>query len=438
MEDKMKILEMLDAGKITPEQASELIKAIGAEITPTPEIRGGSQVPPQGNAGPSEAHTAQSGQRMHGSYGGDISHQNNNGPRNSQSGDARGFDEIASDLRDKLGGLAKEWEPRLKVIAGAVAEKTVDFADKVTKEVTKAVDSRPSERSSSSAGSQGGSTQSGMRTEPARSSTRPGQTFERSFELIVAGTSSEFVLAGLNAPVTIKGYNGDKISAKITCKPKQLGADIALVSYGNKYILNYDAAAFLEVSVDAYVPEKLFSIINVSTTNALLHVSNIGTVSFNGASSEGSAIYANIDADRLDISASSGKLELSGVSGKVGRIDAVNSVISAVNLDIEDMKLESSNAPINLSITDYTNFNNYVWNIETSNGRIFANIPSTPALGYSIKAASALGSVKLGLTGMEYSLNSASNVEARSANYDTCTKRVNISFETSNDGIIIN
>ena len=55
-----------------------------------------------------------------------------------------------------------------------------------------------------------------------------------------------------------------------------------------------------------------------------------------------------------------------------------------------------------------------------------------------LPAASALGSVKLGLTGLSYTLNSAANIEARSVNYDSCAKRVRVSFESSNADIIVN
>ena len=403
MDEKMKILEMLDAGKITPEQASELIKAIGDR---EPAASGANH----NHHGSHSHHSSHSHSEI-------PRHNNGNGAR-PQSGEGKGLgiDEIAADLRVKLGSLAKEWEPKVKEIAGVVAEKTVDFADKVTKEVTKAVEPKPAERQQSSAA------QSGMRSEPARPITptaRPGQLSERSFELVVPNAGSELVLAGFNAPVTVKGYNGDKITAKITYKAKQPNADIGLISYGNKFILNYDAAAFSEVGIDAYVPEKLFGIVNISNINAVLHASSISTEVFS-------------------VSTTGGKMELSRICAADGRLDAVNSVVTVSNLDIKNMKLETGNAPINLSMTDFTNFNDYMWTIETSNGRISANIPSTPSLGYRIKAASALGTVKLGLTNMEYSQNSAAHVEARSANFDTCAKRVSISFESSNDSIVIN
>ena len=406
MEEKMMILKMLEEGKVTPEQAAELLKAVGASN----KAHSPRETP--GNEGFSP-HTPH---KPHTHHGSDTPRPNNGGPSAPHPGESKGLglEEIAADLRVRFGELAKEWEPKVKSIAGTMAEKTAEFADKVAKatepkpgaghhyhhdsgfkqEVRYAADGPP---------------------EPARPS---GQT-ERVFELTVTGASNELIIAGQGAPVTIKGYNGDKISAKVSCRPIRRDAGISLVSHGDKYILNYDETDFSSVAIDAYVPEKLFSVVRISTDNGLLRVSGVG-------------------AESISVSGTNAKVEVSDVYAKSGSIESVNGAISAVNLDIENMKVETSNAPINLSIASFAKHREYTWLIETSNGRIFASIPSTFDLGYHVKAASALGSVKLGLTGLSYTQNSAANIEARSVNYDSCAKRVRVSFESSNADIIVN
>ena len=392
MEEKMMILKMLEEGKVTPEQAAELLKAIGA-----PE--GARQEKP--NAGGPSAYSHHVPHTES-----ETTRPNHNGPRAPHCAEPKGLglDEIAADLRVRLGDLAKDWEPKIKSFAGVMAEKTADLADKVAKAA------EPKH-----GGEHRG--QSGKTVPEAHSSY--GSTIERSFEITVSGSSNELIISGMNAPVTIKGYNGDKISAKVSYRQRRHDADISLLSHGDKYILSYDDSAVSYLGVDAYVPERLFREIRVSNNNGPLRVSGVNAESFSA-------------------DCSNAKVEVSDICAKSGVIDSANGAVSAVNLDISDLKLEASNAPINLSIASFAKHTEYTWSIETSNGRIFANVPSAPGLGYHVKAASAIGTVKLGLTGMSYSHNTASIAEARSVDYDSCSKRARISFESSNADIIVN
>ena len=422
MEEKMMILKMLEEGKVTPEQAAELLKAVSAD-SPAPDTRENAQSrPPQPDFGHFAPHTPRTPDTRHTHHTSHAPHSasdtplpNSGGPRAPHSSESKGLglDEIAADLRVRFGELAKEWEPKVKSFAGTMAEKTAEFADKVAK----ATEPKPGAGHPHGGGfAQEVRQTMGDPPAPARAS---GHNIERVFELTVTGASNELIIAGQGAPVTIKGYNGDKISAKVSCRPSRHDAGISLVSHGDKYILNYDETDFNSVAIDAYVPEKLFGIVRISTDNALLRVSGVS-------------------AESVSVSGTNAKIEVSDIYAKSGSIDSVNGAISAVNLDIENMKVETSNAPINLSITSFAKHREYTWLIETSNGRIFANIPSTFDLGYHVRAASALGSVKLGLTGLSYTLNSAANIEARSVNYDSCAKRVRVSFESSNADIIVN
>ncbi|MCL2616937.1 MAG: DUF4097 domain-containing protein [Defluviitaleaceae bacterium] len=434
MEEKMAILKMLEDGKITPEQAAELIKAVSSSAEASAGTHSNSQQQhTQPHHTPHAYHTHHTSHTYHTppSPADDVPRQNYSGarPPGDSTSKGLGLDEIAADLRDKAVELAKEWEPKVRTIAGVVAEKTADLADRVAK----AAETRTTSHSS-------GFTESLRSAVPhgTTAHTPSSATLDSTFELAVHGASNELILSGLNGPVTVKGYNGDKISAKISYRPKRLGADIALVSHGNKYILIYDDTAFHAIAIDAYVPDKLFRTVRVSADNAPLHISGVSTASFSAELTNVTATITGINAESFGVNGVGGRLEVVDITAKSGNIETTNTAVSAINLDIENMRLETSNAPINLSISNYVKFREYSWLVETSNGRIFASIPSTPDLGYYLKAASALGSVKLGITGLSYTQNTASSVEARSINYDTCAKHVRISFESSNADIIVN
>ncbi|MCL2618009.1 MAG: DUF4097 domain-containing protein [Defluviitaleaceae bacterium] len=184
-------------------------------------------------------------------------------------------------------------------------------------------------------------------------------------------------------------------------------------------MLNYDETAFSAIAIDAYVPERMFRAVRVSCEG-------------------GSVAVSNVCADDVSIQTAGGRADVSDVSGRRGLIESEGGAISAVNLDIENMKIETNNAPIQLSITNLSKYGEYTWCVETGNGRIVASLPSAHGLGYHVKARSALGGVKIGLTGLSFLHNMPANTEARSANFDTCATRVKLDLENSNEDIVIN
>jgi hypothetical protein len=66
------------------------------------------------------------------------------------------------------------------------------------------------------------------------------------------------------------------------------------------------------------------------------------------------------------------------------------------------------------------------------------NLPAAPDLGYSIKARAAMGEIRLGLTGLQYTINDPSMAEARSVQYDMAAKQIRLVVETSNAPLTIN
>ena len=435
--EKMMILKMLEEGKITATEAARLMEASGGkkasskpldfEKTHTQDSytsRGDStygSAPTPNNRPNYNTGYAHNGQA--------YSSQGQSGPRQSHQGP--GFDNLVNDLGRKFDTFAKDMEPKLQKFSEVVVEKTSSVADSISRSI-----------SQSTVPSRGGDYHSTGQAGPSKyrmpASGYSNNSMEKNFEILVQPGYCELNLTGLNGDVLVNGYNGDKITAKINYRPKRNAAAIDLMKLGDKYYLNYDEDDFEFVTIDAYVPEKMFKNIRVETINAKIILSTIITESLtiNGINAKGD--IKNVSAENLFIDTSNGELALFGINGKYGKIDTFNASVNATGIDIENMSLTSNNAPVTLNIDYFARYTDYTWAVEAANGKLIMNIPSAPDLGYYVKAKTSLNNVKLGLTGMEYIVNNNNFVEAKSYSFDAAPKKVRLSAETSNAPLSIN
>ncbi|MDR1559653.1 MAG: DUF4097 domain-containing protein [Clostridiales bacterium] len=399
--EKLMILKMLEEGKISAKEAGRLLEAAGRE-----------------DSGPSyHSYTAPPKQpASSGSYSSSASYAGNANNRPYDEGVSRpaaGLDSFAGDLSRKFDVFARDLEPKLQRFSETVVEKTADIADRISRSIE---DSRRS---------------------ASPSVPRPdGQ--EKRFELFVTPGYNELNIAGLNGDVLIHGYNGDKISASVFCKPRRLNAPLSLMRLGNKYFLNYDDDDFDKVAVDAYVPESMFNVISVNTINGLLDVSTLSAENMSLNNSNGQTKLQSLAADFLKTECNNGRLNIGIVKARNARVENFNGAIDVLDLDSSNLKLTSVNGGIVVNMSQYASFSDYLWDIESSNGKLTLNLPTYPELGYHVKAHASLGQIRVGLTNLNYLFNSSSLTEAKSINFDHCPKKVKLALETSNATLQIN
>ena len=354
--EKMKILKMLESGLISADEAARLLNAAA----------------PASGSHTQNAH--------HTSFDDCNAPRSNNGAGAAATSPNAGLDDFAKDLGQKFDTLAKEWEPKLQKFVSQFAEKTVDMAGKFSQSI-----SASAERTAA---------------ESPRPAAPAGSTEERNFELRVLSGYAELNLSGMNAPLTIKGYNGDTITLKATCKTRRFGGGMQLKQMGSKYTLLYDENDFLSVEINAFVPMNLFSFVTFTTAN-------------------GPAVVSDFTCKNM-------------------HVETLNGPLTAHNLDVENLKLITANGPVNVSTNGFFSHTDYTWLIETSNSPLKANMPADSACGYHIKAFTSLGDVRLGLTNLNFLQNAKSNAEAKTIHFENMTKRVKMSLETSNGPIIVN
>ncbi len=214
--EKMKILKMLEEGKINAQEASRLLESGKFE-----------------------------------SYKEENRSNDQGGARSASRPTGKTFDDYADDFNRKFSSLAGELEPKINKFAEKVVEKTVAVADKISETIASSdfSISKPSGRAAA--------------TEP------------RQFELKVSQGENQLDLRGLNGDVLVKGYNGDKISIKVYASATPYNAPISLSQYGNTYKLVYNENEFQKVSIDAFVPSNMFNHIKISTENGKVTLSDV-------------------------------------------------------------------------------------------------------------------------------------------------------------------
>lgn len=355
-EEKMMILKMLEQGKITPNEATELLNAV-------------------------------------------------------KDREAGKTSSIQSDLGKKVEILSKDLEPKLRMAAKTLLDKTASFADKLSKSLSD---------SNTFSFFIGGK--------------------EKTLELHAGSRcNTELRLNAKNGMIYIKGYNGDKITAKINYVPKDSSHDVELVELGNAFYLNYDEIYFNKVAIEAFVPEKLFTKLYLETNNDKILVDGFKSETMNIYNSKGSIELKNITAEKLDVETNNAKIILKNITGKSVKAETSNGTIEAKQCDVEKIDLTTSEAEIILDAEskELRESNFYQWNVETSNAAVKINTQKDPRVGYDLKANTSLNGVQINIGNMNYKVNEKNYVKGITNNYSIAHNKVSLNIETSNAPIII-
>jgi len=413
--EKMMILKMLEEGKISAEDASKLLAT--AEAASPPPMPMGSQTPPRHTTSPPPARPGVDSAPRPNSPGGAIP------PRPGSAVD---------DMSKKFGAFMKDMEPKIKKAAETVVEKTASAADSISKSLS----THGEKRGPSGGMSSAHFPQAPTAPKPARAPSGPG--IEEMIEILVREAGAELNLSGFNGQVLVKGYNGDKISAKIYTVAKRAGAKAELAVLGNKYYLAYDENDFERVCIDAFVPEGMFDNVRIATTNGDVRAATLTAQYVQIENMNGGTEVTDVNANNVAIESNNGTLRLADSAAHTATIENFNGGINISKIDIANLKANTFNGAVDMQIAGFAAYDQYNWQVETSNGKLSLVLPSYSTLGYHVKAHAALGDAKIGLVGMNYLRNDKSFVEAKSINYDEALKKVDMTLATSNASLVVN
>jgi len=425
--EKMMILKMLEEGKINAEEAARLLaSADGAGSGSAPV--GGNQMPP----GPTPP-TAPSRPAAPSSPGGDYAPRPNSPAGSAAPASGKTVGSTIDDMGRKFSAFAKEMEPKVRKFTETAVAKTASAADSLSKTLSGHAEKKSTGQSTGSA-----------YFPSAPAAARPVKSMggasgiEEVVEIKVAQAGAELNLTALNGQVLVKGYNGDKITAKIFTVTKRPGARVELATLGSKYYLAFDENDFERVCIDAFVPENMFDNVKIATTNGDIRITTLSTVFVQSDNMNGNTEIADVNAQNIVVESNNGHLRLADTGAERATIENFNGGISVSKIDIASLKATTFNGAIDMQIAGFAAYDYYNWHVETSNGKMGIVLPSYATLGYHVKAHAALDNVKLGLVGMNYLRNDKSFVEAKSINYDSAAKKADMTLVTSNAPLTVN
>ena len=426
MSEKLKILKMLENNQITATEAAQLLQAVdgggGASHMPPP---------PAPFAPPPPAHTytpppssAPPPPPASGRYDG---YTNNGRPGSSAPSSHTGIEDISR----KFESFARDMAPKAQKFMETLADKIDGAANRVSGAFAAEHHGAPVSH---------GHGQSHRPAPPAKPYTPAGGVTEKNIEIPVeTGGYNELSLSGLNGELRVKGYNGDKITARLVYRAKNAGASsIEMVKLGGKYFLKYEPDDFHQVTIDAFVPERAFSVIKVDGVNCQLDCASLAASEMRFANANGSTRLAGLSANNITAESSGGSFHISNISAESASIENLNGPMDTDELDIANLKLSNYNSPLSIIMSKFARHLNYIWSVETGNAKLSVNLPTMPDIGYHIKAHAAMSEIRLGLTGLQFLINEPSLVEARSVHFDSASKRIKMAVETSNAPLIIN
>jgi len=327
------------------------------------------------------------------------------------------------DLGRKFESFARDVGPKVQKFAAATVNAIVGVTDKVSDAFT------PPEHSGSASHDQ---PYRAPAAKPTRTGSATGVTVVNIEKLVEAGGHNELSITGQNGEIRIKGYNGDKITARLSYRAMRPGAAIELVKLGGKYFLNYEAEDFNQVSIDAYVPERAFGVIKVDGLNCTVDCSSLAAGDMRIVNANGSVSLAGLSANNLTAENSNGRFAVSNIIAENATLENMNGQVECTELDIANLKLTNYNSPVSVIMSGFNRHTDYLWNVETGNAKLTMNLPTMPNLGYHIKAHAAMSEIRLGLTGLQFLINEPSLVEARSVSFDHAGKKLKLAAETSN------
>ncbi|MCL1846008.1 MAG: DUF4097 domain-containing protein [Defluviitaleaceae bacterium] len=397
MNEKLRILKMIEDGKISAAEAAEILASLDGGGTPpsTPE--------------PFRAHSAEP-------------------PRRDRDEQQRGrslYDSSYSDLGEKFESFARDAAPKVEKFTKAVAEKIVGATDKLS-ETFAPEDGHDPQRAPSA--------------ESKKASAKSSKNeVEKQIEILVTpDVSNELNISCHNGNIHIRGYNGDKITARLTYRANKADAPIEIKKLGGKYSLHYEAEDFHSVSIDAFVPERAFGVIKIDGMNGNLDASTLSANEIRFSNANGNSSISEISAVKFFAEASNGRLTVSKIAAESATIENMNGSTEADETDVANLKLSNYNAPLSIIVSKFSRHADYIWSVETGNAKLGINLPSSHDVGYYVKAHAPMGEIRVGLANLKYVINEPSVVEAQSANLDRAAKKIKLTAETSNASLFIN
>jgi len=266
-------------------------------------------------------------------------------------------------------------------------------------------------------------------------------------------------LLGKNSTVDIKAYDGDCL--RITCKytPKRPDAQVFFSSENDNYEVLYDYNAMRSMAIYAEVPRKAFienlhgesknSSVDLAgircknahllTKNSSIRIENVTADEIVARTRNSSIKCENLTSNNIEFETSNSKIDVQDSTAQTARLTTSNAKVTTEYCDIKQLFIKTSNAGIKMEHLFKNGAAQDSWDGEriveayTSNGGVSIYLPRDVAA--MVQASTSNGRIDSELPNMLMNETSKNYMSGKSADYDQAAKRAKINVSTSNSSI---
>jgi len=263
-------------------------------------------------------------------------------------------------------------------------------------------------------------------------------------------------LHGKNDRIEIHGYDGDNVQIQCSYDARYPDADVLFSDENGKVSLLFNDKEFRSVQVLCQVPWAHINQLIAVTKNDKIYVSGINAGDISLTTKNDPIHIEKINCDNITVSTKNGGIKARAITGTVVHFETTNSKITTEDIQAQTLNIITTNSGIRTTAIDAVNImikttntglkledtflgcNNLFWDGErsieayTTNGGVRFIVPD--GVGLNMEAGTSGGKVTCEVP-LYGSINEKSYIKGESINYATAGRRLNLRLKTTNASI---
>ena len=249
-------------------------------------------------------------------------------------------------------------------------------------------------------------------------------------------------LLGKNAPIIIRHHDEDHIKVSGEYQSSKPNAEVSFrFDSGNAEII-YDYNLMRSVRIVCEVPQNVqIERVYAENKNSSIDVIGLTAQDVELITKNSKIQIDGLTCNNVLAKTRNANIYATGIiSSEEISLETTNSKIDVKNITSANIvKLHTSNASVSLDLSENDLGNSDCerdLEIRTSNGSIRLDMPKTDyQVGYKIQATTSRGNIKCGFDNMNYETESKNYLVGKTTNYEQLASRLNVNLSTSNGSI---
>lgn len=252
-------------------------------------------------------------------------------------------------------------------------------------------------------------------------------------------------LQALNGNIVVKKHldNTIVIKSRVRSANSDIEALQTFSSVNGVITLKQNNIANMSVSLEVYIPQLRFKTIKLSATNGKVYVEDAAGERLDASTTNGHIEIMGATVDSVDLKSRNGKVNASYVIAKEIALETSNAPVDIKHVKTGKIQALTKNARVNIeNIQNFEGVDEIQLELKTTNAPIRVNFNDMEPRGYKVKGRTTNGSINVLIPQLTYhNVNRAgiggSFVEAESLNYSSMLEKVSVLAESTNASIEI-